>query len=500
MTLSRSPRDTAPEGRDLDASIRPQRSRRSVCLLTTTLALCGISVSLQQSLLLPLVSDLPRLLDTSVDDASWIITATLLTGTVAIPIVSRLADMYGKKRLLLVTLGVLALGSALGAVTSSVPLLICARSLQGVGLALVPVGIAVMRDELPHDRVSMGVALLGASIAIGAGVGLPLSGVISEHFDWHTVFYVTAVIGVLLFAAIWFVVDESPVRAGGRFDYTGAVVLSIALLACMLALSKGETWGWTSTTTLVLAAFGVVTLVIWVCWETRIDGPLIDVRVAARPTVLVVNLASLLLGFGQFLNLLMTSLLLHLPTSAEMGFGLSVMETGLWMAPVALAFGAAAPFAAAMTKARGPGFSLVAGAAVIVTAFVLRCFFHQELWQVLVGATAAAVGTSMTYAAMPILIMWSMPVTQSASANGLNTLIRYLGTSTSSAVVAAVTAASATSVHSGPSERAIVGLFLAAAAAAGVAGLAALTTLSKKPAHPADAADDPAAAAATSIT
>ncbi len=434
-------------------------------LVLATLALTGTVVSLQQTLVLPLLPDFPRLLDTTADTASWLVTATLLSGAVATPTISRLADMFGKKRMMLVALGVMVLGSVLGALSQALPLVIAARALQGVGMALVPVGIAIMRDELPRDRVPLGVALMSATLAIGAGTGLPLAGLISEHMDWHSIFWVTAVAGSVMLTAVALVLRESPVVTRGSFDYRGAVLLSTALTAVLLTLSKGGSWGWTSPLTLGLATVGVALLVLWVPLELRVRNPLVDVRVAARPAVLLVNLASVLTGFAMFANMLSTTQQLQLPATTGYGLGLDVLETGLWMAPNALVFGAMAPVAASLIRRFGPLTALFTGALLMSAAYVARVFLTGALWQVVTGATLVAVGTSMAYAAMPTLIMRAVPVTETASANGLNTLLRSIGTSASSATMAAVVTIGAVRVGGEvfPSLQALVAVFWVAA-------------------------------------
>jgi MFS family permease len=420
-----------------DAS--PVEGRARIALVLGTLALTGTVVSLQQTLVLPLLPEFPRLLDTTADDASWLVTATLLAGAVATPTISRLADMFGKKRMMILALGVMVVGSVLGALSQALPMIITARALQGVGMALVPVGIAIMRDELPREKVPLGVALMSATLAIGAGAGLPLSGLISEHMDWHWIFWVTAVAGSVMLGAVALVLTESSVRTRGAFDYGGALLLSAALTAGLLSLSKGGQWGWASMTTLSLAAVGVVLLVVWVPFELRVRNPLVDVRVAARPAVLLVNIASVLTGFAMFANMLVTTQLLQLPTSSGYGLGLDVQETGLWMAPSALVFGVMAPVSSWVTGRFGPLTTLLGGSLLMSVCYVGRVFFSQDLWQIVTGSMLVGVGTSMTYAAMPTLIMRAVPVTESASANGLNTLLRSIGTSASSATMAAVT-------------------------------------------------------------
>ncbi|KHL17114.1 UNVERIFIED_CONTAM: hypothetical protein LK11_13685 [Mumia flava] len=435
-------------------------------------------MSLQQTLVLPLLPDFPHLLDTTADTASWLVTATLLAGAVATPTIARLADMFGKKRMMLVALAVMIAGSVLGALGTSIPLIIAARAMQGVGMSLIPVGIAIMRDELPRDRVPLGVALMSATLAIGAGIGLPASGLIAAHTSWHGIFVLTAVVGAIMLAAVAAVVPESPVRTHGSFDYRGAALLTVALTAGLLALSKGDHWGWTSAPTIGLATLAVVVLVAWIPVELRVPNPLVDVRVAARPAVLLVNLAALLTGMTLFLNMLVTTQLLQLPTETGFGLGLDTLHSGLWMAPGAIVFGVMAPVSAASIRRFGAQMTLLAGGALMAVAYGARVIWSHDLAQVVTGSMLVNVGTALTYAAMPTLIMRAVPVTESASANGLNTLMRSIGTSTSSALMAAVVSSSAVMIGGQvvPSFGALTAVMaLAAAASVGVVALAVPT-------------------------
>ncbi|NHP17271.1 MFS transporter [Rhodococcus sp. IC4_135] len=251
----------------------------------------------------------------------------------------------------------------------------------------------------------------------------------------------------------------------------------MALTTVMLALSKGAHWGWTARPTLALVASGTVLLIAWVPLELRVGNPLVNVRIAARSTVLLTNASSLLLGFAMFANMLITPQLLQRPTSSGYGLGFDVLDTGLWMAPIAAIFGVMAPVSASLIRRCGPQMTLLAGAGVMAGSYIARVYLSGNLWQIVVGSVLVAAGTSMTYAALPTLIIRAVPVTESASANGLNTLLRYLGTSIASAVLAAVTAMSMTAGESFPTFGAFLAVFWAAAAASLSAALIALVLL-----------------------
>jgi MFS family permease len=419
-----------------------RRRSAPVGVIVVVLSLCGTIVSLMQTLVVPLLPDFPKLLGTSAENASWLVTVTLLTSAVATPIVSRLADMVGKRAMMLVCLVTMIIGSVIGALSHTLGLAIAARALQGFAPALIPVGISIMRDELPREKVGSAVALMSATLGVGAAIGLPLAGVIYAHADWHALFWVSAVMGAAMLVALPLVVSESAVRTRGRFDFAGALLLSVALTALLLAVSKGGDWGWTSEPTLACFLGAVVVLAAWVPWELRTGHPLVDIRTSLRKPVLLTNIASILVGFAMYGNMLSTTQLLQEPEATGYGFGLSVIDAGLSMLPAGVAMVLMAPVSAGITRRYGAKITLITGALVIAVGYIARVFLTAQLWQIILGAVVVSVGTAIAYAAMPTLIMRSVPITETASANGLNTLLRSIGTSTSSAGVAALLTAS----------------------------------------------------------
>ena len=230
----------------------------------------ALVVSLTQSLLVPVLSVLPGDLHTSSANVEWLLTATLLVGAVAVPLFGRLGDMFGKRVMLLVALGTLTAGSLLDAVTDNVGLLITGRAIQGVSLAAIPLGISLLSSLLPRERVPAAIALISSMLGVGGALGLPLAGVVVEHADFHVLFWITAAAGAASFLGTVLVVPEAPNRQGGRVDVVGAVLLSAALVALLLPLAQGSSWGWSSARTLGLLAASVLLIVTFVALELRI--------------------------------------------------------------------------------------------------------------------------------------------------------------------------------------------------------------------------------------
>ncbi|QCC78564.1 MFS transporter [Nocardioides daphniae] len=397
-----------------------------------------MAVALQQTLVVPLVPDMPQIFDTSADTASWLLTITLLTGAVATPIVTKLADMHGKRRMIVLALSVMVVGSLLLALTTSLVAAMVGRALQGLAAAVIPIGISVLRDELPPERVGFGIALMSATLGIGGALGLPLSGFLYEQAGWASLFWVSAAVTATILAAVVLVVPESPVRNPGNFDLVGAVVLSAALTALMLVISKGASWGWGSSTTLGLLVVSVLVFTAWVPMQLRRSEPMVDLRTAASRPVLLTNVASVLVTVGMMANGLLTIPMVEAPASSGHGFGVSVMTAGLLMAPSGLAMVAFAPGSGWMLNRVGGRQTLILGAVVVAASYFLRPIADGSLTAVVVVSTLCGLGAAIAFAAMPALIMSAVPITETASANGINSLMRAVGMAAASAGTAAI--------------------------------------------------------------
>ncbi|TDD43983.1 MFS transporter, partial [Kribbella antibiotica] len=404
------------------------------------LASAGITVALMQTLVIPVIPELPRLLNASAGSTAWAITATLLAAAVATPIMGRLGDMYGKRRMLLISIGILIAGSIVAALSNSLIPLVVGRALQGFAAGVIPLGISIMRDELPSERLGTATAQMSASLGVGGALGLPAAALLAENISWHALFWVSAGLGVIIFGLVVRFVPESAVRSGGRFDVLGGVGLSIGLVSLLLAISQGGDWGWASAPTLGLFALAVVTILVWGWWERRTSEPLVDLRTTARPQVLLTNLASMVFGFAMFAMSLVVPQLLQMPKATGFGLGQSMLASGLVMGPSGLIMLVTAPLSAKISAARGPKLTLMLGAIVVAAGYGVGSIFMGSVWEIVLVSLLIGAGIGLAYGAMPALIMSAVPVSETAAANSFNTLMRSIGTSVSSAVAGVILA------------------------------------------------------------
>jgi MFS family permease len=460
-------------------SAKPHTPRSAI--LIAVLSAAGISVSLMQTLIIPLIPQFPVLLHTSPSNASWAITVTLLTAAVATPVFGRLGDMYGPKPVLLACAALLTAGSVTAALTSSWVPLIVGRGLQGFGMPIIPLGISVLRVSVPAERVGTAIGLMSASLGVGGALGLPLAAVIAEHLEWHVLFWFAACLGGASFLLFAMLVPRIAASSTDRFDPLGAIGLAAGLVTLLLPISKGGTWGWTSPTTLGLFAASVVIFVLFGLWQFRVSSPIVDLRTTLRRPVLTTNVASIAVGFALFAMSLIGPQILELPAQTGYGLGQTMLRAGLWMAPGGLAMMVSASIAARIAGTRGPRFTLFLGSVIIACGCLAGHQLLHSPGQILAFSVIVSLGVGFAFASLPTLINAAVPVSETAAANGINALARSLGTSTSSAVIGAVLAGMTTSFagHELPSLRAFQTALLIAAGAAALA--AAITLLISKP-------------------
>ena len=458
-------------------------------------ALCfgSLCASLMQSLVIPIQSELPQLLGTSPSNASWIVTATLLGGGVAMPVAGRLGDLIGKKPVLVASAVLLALGSLLCALSSSFLPVVTGRVLQGIAMGFIPVAISMVREVTPPRMASTAIATVSATLGVGGAIGLPLSAWIAQDHDWHALFWLSAILAVLVAVVVVIVVPHVHDEHPGRLDVVGAIGLAIGLVAFLVGVSKGSSWGWTEPSTLGAIIGGLAVLVVWGWYELRHPDPLVDLAVTARRPVLLTNIAAVLIGFGMMAQAIVVPQLLEMPELTGYGLGQSILAAGLWMAPGGLMMMLFAPVSSALLTRVGGRITLATGAFVLAVGYAVAAVLMDAPWQLALASCVCSAGVGIGYAAMPSLILENVPESEAGSGVGVNSLMRSIGTTISGAVMAAVLTGNTMQLAPGtpeiPTENAFHLCFAIGAVAAVLGALISLTIPARRKAEPAETAE-----------
>jgi EmrB/QacA subfamily drug resistance transporter len=396
-------------------------------LILAVLSLSGLAYAALSSAVIPALPTIQHDLHTTETGVAWLLTGFLLSASVGTAIIGRLGDMYGKERLLLGTLVVLAAGTVLAAVSNSLAVVIAARVIQGAGGGIFPLAFSIIRDEFPAERVPGSIGLVSSILGIGGGAGLVLGGLIVEHLSWHWLFWLPAILTVLAAVATWRYIPESPVRSPGRVNWGAAALMSVGLSLVLIAIAQTTVWGWGDVRTLALLVAGFAVSAGWVWVELHSQEPLVDMAMMRIRGVWTTNLAAFLLGAGMYASFIVYPEFAQLPTSTGFGFGASVVVSSLYLLPGAAGMSLLGTVAGRVARRFGSKQALITGTAITALSFAWLAVAHRHPYDMLISSTLLGIGIGLAFAALGNLIVQAVPPTQTGVASGMNTVMRTLG-------------------------------------------------------------------------
>jgi EmrB/QacA subfamily drug resistance transporter len=421
-------------------------TRRNYKATYAVLAVAVGGYALLQSLVIPVLPTIQAGLHTSQNTVTWVLTAYLLSASIFTPIMGRLGDMFGKERLLVLTMVALTVGSLLAALADSITIMIIARVIQGIGGGVLPLSFGLIRDEFPKEKVTSAVGVIAALAAAGAGLGIVLAGPIVEVLSYHWLFWIPMVILAGGAVAAHLVIPESEVRIPGRISWPGVFLLSGWLVALILGISEAPTWGWGSEKVIALIVAALALGVVWVVVEARSSHPLIDMQMMRLPTVWTTNLVAVLLGVGQYALLAFLPEFMQTHSSAGYGFGLSVTRSGLILLPLSVVMFAFGMVSGPLAKRYSAKAVLAAGLIISIPTYVLLTVANTQQWEILIAMALMGAGFGLAYSSMSALVVEAVPASQTGVASGMNANIRTIGGSIGSAVMSSIVTSG---VHTG---------------------------------------------------
>lgn len=351
------------------------------------------------------------------DQPGWILTAFILTGTVASALAGKLADLYGKRRVMVICLLISLAGAVMTTFAPSLGVLFAGRALQGAVMPMLFLTYSLMRDVYPRSILPVASALSLTGFGI-ISICVPfLAGWLIDNFGWRGLFAFDVVWISVFTPMLVLTTGESPVRARSKVDVIGAALLAIGLMVLLYGVSSSRTFGWGSTQTLLLLALGVALLAGFSVRSLTYSAPIVDLRIfGRRGLVLAAVTASCAYGAAA-LSGLMAPLLAMTPrqTGGDYGLGFTAGEFAYVNASLSVAMVVFGFITGKLLNRYGAAALMKVGLTAMALSGLQYMFFHDTYVQLLTAAILMGVGQGLSFGSIPGIVIASAPADQQGS-------------------------------------------------------------------------------------
>jgi MFS family permease len=376
--------------------------------------------------LIPLVGNLAKVYSLSASQTAWVLSVSFLVAAGLVPTIARLGDRLGMRPLVLASLVVGLAANLMCAVAPGFVVLLIGRALLGVSVA-VPLIYALIRVRGSSAKgVTRGIAILTASAGVGVAIAYVLSGVVIEaHGNVRTLFWILTGMSVFSLVVAWFYLPDSRHRQTESIDWGGAFLVCIGLVGVALALTQGNTWGWSSGRTMASLFGGLAILAVFAFYETRQENPLINVKRisnrSAAPAFFIIGV----MGASATYTNLAQSTYAQLPTATGYGLGLSVLQASFSL--VAIAFGLLVGGIAShpIVHRFGPRPVLIVALGILTASFVWIAFNHSTIWYFVIWDLIYGTCWAIAYTAAITSYLHDAAPPEAAMYSSANTAITY---------------------------------------------------------------------------
>ena len=415
--------------------LQQSSGQKDVRLILAPLMLGTLAYGILGTIIVPALPFFEGALHTTETGVTWLITAYLLGAAAATAVLGRLGDMFGKRRMLMITLVVLVIGTLISAVSDTIGWQIVGRVVQGVAGGLLPLSFGIIRDEFPKERVAGAIGALGSMISLGV-FGVILPGLLIPHLDWHWLFWIPLFLALIALAGVWRFVPESPVRPGGQVNWINAVLMMVGITGVVLGISEGTAWGWTSTKTLGCIIGGLVVGTAWVFAELASKRPLINLRLMRLRGVWTTNLVAFMLGAGMYSAFAVYPIFAELPKATGFAYGATMLRCGLYLLPSAVAAAVTMPFAGRLAQRIGATSCLIIGCLIQAIGFGFMAIWYGQPYDMMISYGLAGLGLGIAFPVLSTVVVQSVPMQNVGETTGMNTVVRMLGGAVGTQIVA----------------------------------------------------------------
>jgi MFS family permease len=392
-------------------------------LLTVTVV--SLMINYVETMVIPGIPTIQKDFGTTSTVASWITSALLIVGSITAPLFGKLGDSYGKKRMFLIALGFYTVGVGVAGFSPSIYFLLASRAVQGVGFAIVPLALAIITDTFPKERIAPAQGIISGTFAIGASVGLILGSYVVQDLGWPYAFHTALILSIILIAASAKVLKKDTSTGKSKVDYIGAAILMAGIALTLIYITEGPNLGWFSANSLVFLIPGLALTVFFFIYENRRTSPLIHLALLRVRNVLVANIIGIISGIAMFL--LFFAVVYYAQQPPPFGLNLSIITTGLTLAPATLVMLILGPLMGRAVARIGPKPVLFAASAILIVGLFLFIFNRATTEMITLDAAVTLAGAVSLIIPIVNMVSVSVPKESVAVNLGVNTMLRNIG-------------------------------------------------------------------------
>jgi MFS family permease len=432
----------------------PRSAWKTLAILSSIATL----VMYTETMLVPSLPNIISEFNLSYSLSPWILTTYLIIGAVMTPVTSSLAEIHGKRKILLAVMGVYAVGVTVGGLTTDFYSFIIARGMQGVGMSMFPIAFSVIREQFPKSRLAIGQGVITSMFACGSILGLLIGATIAEYSGWRTTFLSILPVAILLPIVVWkfarigevhsdwmtTTTTTSPQQQSGSsdkkksLDLFGAATLAATITLFLLSLTFIETRATGSNSTqsisqlAILSAGCIAAFVAFLVAERRAIHPLIDLKLLQNKILLFTNIMMIILGFSMFMVFQTIPILAESPPPA--GFGYSITGTAAIQLPFSIILLIFGPTSGYIVSKLGSIRPVIMGYAINAFGFFMLATFHSQPWMVSVALAIISTGLSLGSVGLMNIVLLATPYKNMVTSIGMTSLLRIIGSSVGPAV------------------------------------------------------------------
>jgi len=404
---------------------------------TAILASIPLLVMYTEGMLIPSLPSIQRQFGVSESMVSWVLSLYLAFGTVSAAVLGKLGDVYGKKKVMILAMSIYTAGAIATSYAQDFTALLAARAVQGAGMAMMPLAFSLVREEFPPRLIPQVQGIISAMFGVGILLSLPLGAYISQNYGWQATYHTAIPFIVLEDIMVILFIRESRYRASQRVDWPGAALLSSALMSGIIGISEGPRTGWGSSTVLTLGSIAVASLIAFIAYERRAGNPLIPTHLISNRNIAVANFGIFMVGFTFQLMAQANTFIFEMPRPN--GYGLTILETGLWMVPNAVVQLISAPLLGRSLYRLGAKRMSIIGALVAGGGMILLSILaFTDLPHMVASMIVVGLGSTMLNISLVNIVIFSVDRANLGTASGLNTVFRNLGSAWGPAVAGTI--------------------------------------------------------------